>query len=58
MPVEARTARHAYLDEQGAAAPTAPLFPAQRGATAGQPIRPRAVGDLVKKYAAWPSWAM
>ncbi|MBU0493332.1 MAG: tyrosine-type recombinase/integrase [Chloroflexi bacterium] len=51
LPVEARTTLRAYLDERGAAALTAPLFPAQRGATAGQPIRPRAVWDVVKKYA-------
>ncbi|MBU0491450.1 MAG: tyrosine-type recombinase/integrase [Chloroflexi bacterium] len=51
LPVEARTARQAYLAERGTVAATAPLFPAQRGVTAGKPIRPRAVWDVVKKYA-------
>jgi len=56
LPVEARSALRAYLDERGdqvailsGDSVTAPLFPAQRGATAGKPIQPRAVWDVVKK---------
>ncbi|MBU1748162.1 MAG: tyrosine-type recombinase/integrase [Chloroflexi bacterium] len=51
LPVEVRTALRAYLDERGAVALTVPLFPAQRSATAGLPIRPQAVWDVVKKCA-------
>ena len=51
LPAEARAALRACLGEHDALAATASLFPAQRGPTAGQPIRPRAVWDVVKKYA-------
>lgn len=51
LPAEARAALKAYLDGREDLGATDPLFPAQRGLTAGQPVQPRAVWDVVKKYA-------
>ncbi len=51
LPAACRAALRAYLDERGDIAPTAPLFPAQRGRTAGRPMQPQAVGEAVAKYA-------